>query len=77
VDIEVGLSEVTSGALRVTVADDGNGFDVSAPQRGFGLMGMRERVKVLDGNCRIDSTPGRGAQVSVRIPLPAASEQAA
>jgi two-component system sensor histidine kinase UhpB len=77
VDIEVGLSEVTSGALLVTVADDGNGFDVSAPQRGFGLMGMRERVKVLDGNCRIDSTPGRGAQVSVRIPLPAASEQAA
>jgi two-component system sensor histidine kinase UhpB len=77
VEIEVSLSEVTSGALLVAVLDDGKGFDVAAPQRGFGLMGMRERVKVLDGVCRIDSSPGRGTQVHVRIPLPAASEQTA
>ena len=77
VDIEVSLSEVTTGALLVAVVDDGRGFDVAAPLRGFGLMGMRERVKVLDGVCRIDSSPDRGTQVSIRIPLPAAGERAA
>ena len=78
VDIEVGLGEAASGAsLRVAVGDDGKGFDIGAPQRGFGLMGMRERVKVLDGICRIDSSPDHGTQINVEIPLPAASEHAA
>jgi len=78
IDIEVGLGAAAPVAsLRITVADDGKGFDVGAPQRGFGLMGMRERVKVLDGSCDIDTSPDRGTTVSVRIPLPAASEHAA
>lgn len=78
VDIEVGLSDAAPVAsLRVTVADDGKGFDSGAPQRGFGLMGMRERVKVLDGSCEIDTSSDRGTTVSVHIPLPAAGAYAA
>lgn len=90
VDIEVELSAAANDAiaapevvatlgasLRVSVQDDGRGFDSAAPQRGFGLMGMRERVKVLDGVCRVDSAPARGTRVSVRIPLPPAQEDAA
>jgi two-component system, NarL family, sensor histidine kinase UhpB len=78
VDIEVGLSDAAPVAsLRVTVADDGKGFDSGAPQRGFGLMGMRERVKVLDGSCEIDTSSDRGTTVSVRIPLPSAGAYAA
>jgi two-component system sensor histidine kinase UhpB len=64
-------------ALQVSVQDDGRGFDPAAPQRGFGLMGMRERVKVLDGVCRVDSAPSRGTRISVRIPLPSAQQDAA
>jgi two-component system, NarL family, sensor histidine kinase UhpB len=90
VDIEVGLSELPSGApaaaqvaalpgetLRVAVADDGKGFDIAAPQAGFGLMGIRERVKVLDGVCSIDSAPDQGTRICVNIPLPAPGEIAA
>jgi two-component system sensor histidine kinase UhpB len=90
VEIDVGLSAAgsavptaahgatTSGALlRLAVGDDGKGFDICAPQRGFGLMGMRERVKVLDGVCRIDSAPDQGTRISVRIPVPEPGESAA
>jgi two-component system sensor histidine kinase UhpB len=79
VDIEVDLgAAVPAGdaSLRVAVADDGKGFDSRAPQRGFGLMGMRERVKVLDGLYSIDSTPEQGTRVGVTIPVPASSESA-
>ncbi len=89
VDIEVGLGEAPTGAamialgeagpaaqLWIAVADDGGGFDTRAPQHGFGLMGMRERVKVLNGVCGIDSAPGEGTRIGVRIPVPAPSESA-
>jgi two-component system, NarL family, sensor histidine kinase UhpB len=88
VDIEVGLgapaagpgtapnAEAAGASLRIAVVDDGSGFDIGAAQRGFGLMGMRERVKVLDGVCSIDSARGQGTRVSVTIPLPALSERA-
>jgi two-component system, NarL family, sensor histidine kinase UhpB len=89
VDIEVGMGEAPTGAamialgeagpgaqLWIAVADDGGGFDTRAPQRGFGLMGMRERVKVLNGVCGIDSAPGQGTRIGVRIPVPTTSESA-
>ncbi|MGH8230594.1 MAG: ATP-binding protein [Steroidobacteraceae bacterium] len=63
--------------LSVSVQDDGRGFDTAAAPRGFGLMGMRERVKVLDGVCRVESAPARGTRVSVQIPLTGAQEDAA
>ncbi|HEY1726329.1 MAG TPA: ATP-binding protein [Steroidobacteraceae bacterium] len=72
-----GLRAAGGAALRVSVQDDGQGFDTGVAPRGFGLMGMRERVKVLDGDCRIDSAPARGTRVSVRIPVAGAQECAA
>ena len=60
--------------LRFSVADDGRGFDPAArpgmEQGHFGLEGVMERVKSLDGTARIESAPGRGARVDVDIPLP-------
>ena len=62
------------GRLRFSVADDGRGFDPAArpgmEQGHFGLEGVMERVKSLDGTARIESAPGRGARVDVDIPLP-------
>ena len=45
------------------------GFDPTAETDGFGLLGMRERVELLDGTLRLDSTPGRGTTVRASFPV--------
>ena len=61
------------GRLRFSVADDGCGFDpASRPgmeQGHFGLEGVMERVKALDGTAEIASAPGQGTRIDVDIPL--------
>lgn len=58
------------GALRLEVHDDGRGFDYEAVRHGpsFGLLGIRERVRVLGGTLSVDSGPGRGSTVAISIP---------
>jgi signal transduction histidine kinase len=62
--------------LRVSLFDDGCGFDADKPRGGpdtrpgLGLASMEERVKHLGGTMDIQSSPGRGTRVTVRIPLP-------
>jgi signal transduction histidine kinase len=55
-------------AVEVLVRDDGLGFDTSAPSAGFGLLGMRERVTLIDGELDIRSAPGGGTTITARIP---------
>jgi signal transduction histidine kinase len=58
--------------FRLTVSDDGRGFDPASPppsEGGFGLVGMRERAAKLKGELKITSTPGRGTEVSFNLPL--------
>ncbi|MNI81681.1 Signal transduction histidine-protein kinase/phosphatase DegS [compost metagenome] len=59
--------------LCLTVADDGVGF-VAAPGRptSFGIVGMRERVLIMGGELSLESEPGEGTTLSVRVPLDAA-----
>jgi signal transduction histidine kinase len=57
--------------LSASVQDDGIGFDPSQ-EKGMGLLGMEERVERLGGRFHIESRPGHGAVLSIRIPLPAA-----
>ncbi len=64
-----------NGALELQVRDDGRGFDVgttmnrAASGKSLGLLGMQERVQTLNGDIRIDSTPGRGTHIRVRLPV--------
>ena len=60
------------GSVKVTIRDDGSGFDIGGANGGFGLIGMRERVELVDGKLLIDSAPGRGT--TVRAELPAVHE---
>lgn len=55
----------------VEVKDDGKGFDTESVsvKKSFGLFGMKERALAVNGQVRIDSAPGEGTVVSVRIPL--------
>jgi signal transduction histidine kinase len=59
------------GQARATVEDDGAGFDPEAAGQGrLGLVGMRERAALVGGTVEIESTPGRGATVFLRVPIP-------
>ena len=55
-------------AIRITVEDDGAGFDPSSSTAGFGLLGMRERVELFGGSLEIDAAPGRGTTIRVVVP---------
>lgn len=58
-----------SGEVEVTVVDDGRGFAVhDVDHDRFGLVGMRERAEALGGNLDLDSAPGVGTEVVLRIP---------
>jgi signal transduction histidine kinase len=60
--------------LYLRIKDDGHGFDqngvFSTLGDHFGLVGMRERAERLGGELRLDSHPGEGTEVEVRVPLP-------
>jgi signal transduction histidine kinase len=55
------------------VADDGQGFDpqslAAEERRSFGLIGLRERAKLLKGSLDVLSKPGEGTKVRVRVPI--------
>jgi signal transduction histidine kinase len=55
-------------AVRVTVRDDGAGFDPSAETDGFGLLGMQERAELLGGTFRVESAPGQGTTIRAELP---------
>lgn len=61
--------------LRVSVRDDGEGFNSAAHTDGFGLLGMRERVELLDGTLHIDTAQGKGTTVTARFPVQRRGEQ--
>ena len=60
--------------LVMRIEDDGKGFNVSKVTgvddkgRGSGLFSMKERVKLMEGRCSIESRPGRGTGVKVTVP---------
>ena len=68
--VAVSLTDVDQ-SLMLTIRDDGDGFDPSPNQTGdggIGLSAMRERAAELGGALTIDSKPGEGAAVTLRIP---------
>jgi signal transduction histidine kinase len=56
------------GALKLSVSDDGKGFDPQALSAGFGLVGMQERVALVGGAVKVESTPGSGTTVRAEVP---------
>jgi signal transduction histidine kinase len=57
------------------IEDDGKGFDASRPievdesGRGRGLFSMKERASLLGGTCDIQSQPGKGTRIMVKVPV--------
>jgi PAS domain S-box-containing protein len=61
----------TPRAVVLDVSDNGRGFETAAPRKrhSLGLMGLRERAQLLKGTATIESEPGKGTRVQVRIPV--------
>jgi len=75
--VRVGL-QFGSDYVSLIVEDDGIGFDVDAaitpgPQGGYGLFGMRERARLLDGELEIESPSGWGTRLRAVLPYRPAS----
>ena len=62
--------EITESArtVKLSVCDDGNGFDPTSSTAGFGLLGIRERTQLLRGAIQITSSPGQGTTVAASFP---------
>ena len=58
-----------SGTVRLSVQDDGVGFDPGGTTPGYGLESMRQRAKELGGTFQITSTPGQGTGITVGLPV--------
>ncbi len=59
-------------SLRLTVQDDGIGFDLETTRlkrQNFGLLGMQERMRMLGGELIIDTAPGSGCRMSLNVPI--------
>ncbi len=59
------------GGVELSVHDQGTGFDpalISESTKGLGLFGLGERLALYGGHLSIESTPGRGTRVTVRLP---------
>ncbi len=70
----VTLREMDDGLL-LAVRDDGVGFDPENPRKGMrlGLVGMRERVRLVRGTLDVESAPGRGTTIVAWVPAEAES----
>lgn len=65
----------SADAIEGLIFDDGQGFNPVHPERAFsrgdafGLVSMRQRMDALGGELRLDSAPGKGTRVELRVPL--------
>jgi signal transduction histidine kinase len=67
------VARIEDGMLRLEVRDDGVG---GASPDGTGLVGLADRLAVLDGRLEIDSPPGGGTRLTAAIPLPQSDRSA-
>jgi len=66
VRIQIGYA---AGWLKLEICDDGCGFDLDQVQAGNGLKSIRRRAEALRGSLIIQSLPGHGTSVNLRVPL--------
>lgn len=63
------LIELRDEQISIIIKDDGTGFDIEQKkEKSFGILGMRERVDILNGQFNIDSKIGSGTKVTIVVP---------
>jgi signal transduction histidine kinase len=66
--VEVDLRANEAGGVQLTVRDDGRGFETGRSTRGLGLGGMAERARLVGGELTIESQPGAGTELCLKVP---------
>jgi PAS domain S-box-containing protein len=66
--IEVKLTGQES-ILRLQIRDFGTGFDPSVQDKGLGLIAMQERLRIIEGKLRVNSSPGSGTEIVAEVNL--------
>jgi two-component system sensor histidine kinase UhpB len=69
-EVAVTLEVREGGATRLTVVDNGSGFDTAVTRPGLGLLGMRERSEAVGGTFKVDARRGNGVRIEVELPPP-------
>jgi len=64
--VEIRLAE-HSGTLEMVIADDGRGFAMDGNSSGHGLTSMHQRAEALGGSLTLDSAPGAGTRVTLKV----------
>jgi signal transduction histidine kinase len=62
-------------AVGLQISDTGHGFDTNLKNEGIGLLGMRERLRLVGGRLSVTSEPMRGTVLFAEIPLSASGKQ--
>ena len=60
---------LTKKLIKLTVADNGKGFDMLALKDGIGLDNIKRRTEMFNGKCKLKSSPGNGCELMVELPL--------
>ncbi len=68
-DLDLDGEHRGDGVVRLTIVDDGKGFEPGGASTGLGLLGMRERVEALHGKLDLVTAPGRGVRIMITIPI--------
>jgi len=74
--VRLALARDAADQLCLTIADDGRGMDLAQATRGLGLLGASERAAALGGELHVESAPGAGVRLVLRVPLPPAAAAA-
>ena len=67
-EIFVGLKFVDNN-LKLTIKDNGKGFDPKQYSKGIGLENMKRRAKLFSGTFKLNTSPDKGCEITIEIPL--------
>jgi len=67
--VTIRLDPLRQGWWRLTVQDDGQGFDLESVHHGLGIAIMQDYARAMHGECVIQSSPGKGTEITAALPL--------
>jgi len=67
--VSISFQSMEDNKLKLTITDDGVGFDINKKRKGIGLKNIISRCKKIRGTLDIDSKPGKGTTIKITIPV--------
>jgi signal transduction histidine kinase len=69
-NVKVSIRRSGRDHIKMTIADDGKGFDMKKPRKGNGIWNIGYRAREMKGKFELDSVPGRGTRLELEFPVP-------